>query len=343
MKYTLKDIAEKCGVSQSTVSLVLNGKPGISENTRKRVLEVAENFNIKLEKSILNGFNKGTIAFLKIARHGHTVNPDHDVFIASYIEGLSLEARANNYVLEVIPLFNKEMDMAQIIKSLNHETFVGFVILGTELSYEDFTVLKSLKLPIVILDSYHEIMDFDFVDMDNFNSVYQIIENLINNGHQKIGFLRSNTEVQNFRLREKAFKEVLDYFKISKENQFIYTVESTFNGAYQDVLKILENKNTDLPTAIFAINDVVAYGCIKALKEKKIKIPNDISIIGFDDLPMSAMSDPPLTSMSVNKIRMGQTAIQLLISRIKLCGRKPSEKILIGGNLKTRKSVKSIK
>ncbi|MFA7539807.1 MAG: substrate-binding domain-containing protein, partial [Sphaerochaetaceae bacterium] len=267
--------------------------------------------------------------------------PDHDVFIASYIEGLSLEARAHNYVLEVIPLFNKDMDMAQIVKSLNHENFVGFVVLGTELNYADFSVLKSLKLPIVILDSYYEIMDFDFVDMDNFNSVYQIVENLLNRGHKKIGFLRSNTDVQNFRLREKAFQEVLEHFKIPKEDQYIYTVEATFNGAYLDTLKILDKK-TELPTAIFAINDIVAYGCIKALKEKEIKIPDDISIIGFDDLPMSAMSDPPLTSMAVNKIRMGQTAIRLLISRIKLKGKKPSEKILIGRSLVTRKSVKPI-
>jgi len=97
-----------------------------------------------------------------------------------------------------------------------------------------------------------------------------------------------------------------------------------------------------LPTAFFSSNDIIAYGCIKALKEKNYRIPEDVSIIGFDDLPMSALMDPSLTTINVSKMRMGEASMNLIINRIEKNNSKPSEKIVIGGKLVVRNSVKNM-
>ena len=107
------------------------------------------------------------------------------------------------------------------------------------------------------------------------------------------------------------------------------------------MLQILK-KGTELPTALFSSNDLIAYACIKALKEMGVRIPEDVSIIGFDDLPMSSMMDPPLTTMKVSQRQMGQMAIQLLLGRINHTLKAPTIKVNIGGQLICRNSVKKL-
>ncbi|MBN1838343.1 MAG: LacI family DNA-binding transcriptional regulator [Spirochaetales bacterium] len=337
MKIRIKDIARRANVSIATVSLVLNGKPGVSQPTRQKILKIARELRDELPGTMYGRkVPKGTIKFLKIARHGHTINRDHDVFIADYIEGLSREAQANAYNLEIIPFTTEHVDT--IVESMRKAHGIGLVVLATELSYENVLAFARLDCPVIVIDSYYEFVDLDFVDMNNADSVFQIITNLVRNGHREIGFLRSPIEVQNFRLREAAYESSLAYYGIPREERFIFSVDSTFDGAYRDTLALLE-REVDLPTALFASNDIMAYGCMKALKESGLRIPQDISLIGFDDLPMSAMMDPPLTSMLVNKRRIGETAMKLMMSRLESDPQMPAMKVLIGGELMVRQSV----
>ncbi|MBN1838234.1 MAG: LacI family DNA-binding transcriptional regulator [Spirochaetales bacterium] len=337
MKVRIKDIAGRANVSIATVSLVLNGKPGVSSPTRQKILKIARELRDEQPGTMYGRkVPKGTIKFLKIGRHGHTVNRDHDVFIADYVEGLSREAQASGYNLEIIPFITERVDT--IVESMRKAHGIGLVVLATELSYQNLLAFAELDCPVIVIDSYYEFVDLDFVDMDNADSVFQIVSNLVQNGHRDIGFLRSPIEVQNFRLREAAFVASLSHYGIPRQDRFIFSVDSTFDGAYHDTLALLENQ-TELPTALFASNDIMAYGCIKALKERGLRIPQDISIIGFDDLPMSAMMDPPLTTMLVNKRRIGETAMKLMISRLETDPQMPAMKVLIGGELVIRQSV----
>ncbi len=339
MGVKIKEIASAAGVSVATVSLVLNNKPGISETTRQKVLSIA---NSLYEKSDNNNFlkvSKGSIRFLKIIKHGHVLNRDHDVFISSYIDGLELETRKNGYKLE-INTFNSP-DYHVMIDQIEGSSIDGLIVLGTELNEKDLGVFESVSIPIVIIDTCFDFQKFDFVDMDNASAVFQIINHFAESGHREIGHITSHTDCRNFELRRISFKNAIKYFKLRYNEKYIYSVDSTFNGAYNDMLRIIK-KGVKLPTALFSANDIMAYGCIKAFKETGLKIPDDISIIGFDDLPMSALMDPPLTTMRVSKRQIGKIAAQLIINRINKTFSAPTIKTTVGGKMILRKSVKNI-
>ncbi len=342
MKIKISDIARKANVSNTTVSLVLNNRLGVGHTTRKKVLEIAKDIGYEISKTEakINFTKKGIIKFYKISKHGHTVNRDHDVFIADYIFGLNQEARRRDYVLEV-SYMEKIKSVKEIIKSIDVKRNRGIIILGTELDYDDIQLFTSVNIPLGFIDTYYESIGYDFVDMNNTSAVFKIVKHLSQSGHKKIGFINANTEVRNFRLRETALKKAFDFFNINYNREFVYSVDSTFTGSYNDMLKILQ-KTDKLPTALFSSNDIIAYGCIKALKEKNYLIPEDISIIGFDDLPMSSLMDPPLTTINVSKKRIGEVSMNLMINRIQQNNLTQSEKVLVGGKLIVRNSVKNI-
>lgn len=342
MNVRIKDIAKKANVSIATVSLVLNNKPGVNEETRKRVLRIAEEINYPIQKSkFFPQTKRGTIRFLKIIKHGHILNRDHDVFIADYIRGLDQETRSLGYSLE-INVFNTS-SIRELANSFNDTEFNGLVVLGTELNEDDIKQFQDIiHKPIVFIDTIYDFIPFDFVDMNNSESVFRAITILIKNNHKEIGFITSSVEAQNFRLREKAFRDVLNYYKIPVNENYIFAVDSTYQGAYRDMRKILES-GEKLPPGIFAINDIIAYGCIKAIKEKGYVIPKDVSIVGFDDLPMSSVIEPPLTTIKVSKRRIGQMAIRLLYERIKSNNTFPPVKLTISGEMIERESVKKLK
>jgi len=342
MKIKITDIAKKANVSNTTVSLVLNNKPGVGSAKRRKILEIAKDLGYKTSKNGKNEYqnNKGIIKFYKISKHAHTVNRDHDVFLADYIIGLNQEAKRRNYVLEISDKVKIE-SMKDIINSNDVNRVSGIIVLGTELNYSDIEFFKSVNIPLGFIDTFFDFSDFDFVDMNNTSAVFKIIKYLVDSGHKNIGFIKANTDVRNFKLREVAFKEALEFLNIKYSEKYIYSVDSTFTGSYNDMINIIQ-KNAKFPTALFSSNDIIAYGCIKALREYNYRIPEDISIIGFDDLPMSTLMDPSLTTYNVSKKHMGEASMNLMINRIEKNNLIPSKKVLIGGQLITRNSVKNI-
>lgn len=338
MSVRIKDIAKKANVSPATVSLVLNNKEGVGKKTRDTILELLKTMDYQgpATRQPL-GTNAESICFLHIARHGHTVNRDHDVFIADYIEGMSQEAKEKKFSLNINTIKSASID--EIIETTKNSDCVGTIVLGTELSYEDVKAFLNAKKPIVFIDNYYKYLNFDFIDMNNEDSVGKIIQNLVDNGHTRIGMIKSCLSTSNFKLRENAFYSSLKHHRLKLNKKFIYTVDSTFQGAYHDIKNILETES-NLPTAFFCSNDIIACGCLKGLTEKGYRIPEDVSLIGFDNLPISAMTTPGLTTIDICKVRMGRMAVQLLSDRIKNKKSEPPVKILIGGKLIQRNSVK---
>lgn len=340
MNIKIKDIAAIARVSPATVSLALNDKPGISKTTRKKILEIARTLrDERNKKQTLTQVTRGAIRFLKIVKHGQILNRDHEVFIARYIDGLEQEARQSGYNLEINTFHTS--DIRETIAHIKDAAIDGLIVLGTELSEQDLEPFEHIDFPIGFIDTQFHYKRFDFIDMDNTQAMFQIVKHLIEQNHRKIGMIRSTGEARNFELRYLGFQEALKYFSIPYENKYIYPVRSTFDGAYQDMLQLLK-KGVQLPTALFSSNDLIAYGCIKAFKEIGVTVPEDLSIIGFDDLPMSAMMEPLLTTMKVSQRQIGQMAIRLLMGRIQGTYNAPTVKVNIGGELIYRKSVKKL-
>lgn len=335
----IKDIAKRAEVSEATVSLVLNQKPGVSTLTRERVLKLARDMDYGAAQREVLSTRTGTIRFLKIATHGHTVNRDHNVFIADYIDGLTRGARMLGYNLEISAFRGSSVE--EVIASVQSSSLKGAIVLGTELSAEDVRAFDKLQLPVVFLDTYYDFLPVDFVDMNNNDAVHDIIVHLVENGHSHVGFVRSSVNTHNFMLRDEGFYQTIGELGISIPGRDVFNVDSTFDGAYHDMLGFIEGR-TEMPSAIFCTNDIIAYGTIKALRERGWVVPDDVSVVGFDDLPLSAVMDPPLTTMQVSKKKMGEMAVQLMSMRIEDEENRPPIKIQISGELIVRSSVRDL-
>jgi LacI family transcriptional regulator len=280
----------------------------------------------------------GTLRFLKIAKHGHTVNRDHNTFISDYIDGMSREASASGYKLEIVSFEGEPVQ--SIVTSLAGTQVDGLIVLGTELTEQDIRLLKTLPTPLVVIDSFFDVLDCNFVNMNNKDAVFKIIGYFVERGFKNIGFIASNVQTVNFQLRKEAFVEGMKAFGLAFSTRDIVTVDSTFEGAYQDMLAKLNN-GLVVPECYFCTNDIITYGCIKALRECNVRIPQDVSVIGFDNLPMSATMDPALTTIDVSKTKIGYLAIRLLDELINAQEKQPPVKILVGANLVARDSVAS--
>ncbi|MDD3942110.1 MAG: LacI family DNA-binding transcriptional regulator [Sphaerochaetaceae bacterium] len=344
MKVTIKDIAAKAGVSVSAVSFALNDKPGVSKATQERVRRVAAELGYIQPPSRHTSVPEqggAVVKVLKILRHGHTINASHNFFIDAYLEGINEIAHQQGITIE-IGTFGSNTKMSRIVEMMqSYSPTLGYLILGTELSEEDMHQILSTQNNVVFMDTYVDYIPAHFVDMNNTDTVYQAINHLRQYGHKKIGMIKSSVSTKNFSLRERAFHQVMHDFGLEVDPSFIVDVDSTFDGAYRDMLRHMEG-NPGLPTAFFATNDIMALGCMKAFHEKGLSIPDDLSLVGFDNLPMSEMSSPPLTTIDVFKHKIAQYALNILLTGH---GNKPcttSVKTLIDGRLISRSSVRRI-
>ena len=338
MGIRIKDIASAVGVSPATVSLVLNNKPGVGDDMRQKIISVSRQLGYRGPKSAAQASSPTeTVCLLHIARHGHTVNRDHDVFIADYIEGLGQGSKQHGLSLEIVTF--RATPIERIIEAARAHPAAGFVVLGTELTTADVEAFAGVRKPLVFLDTYLDLVPFDFVDMNNADSVFTVVSHLHARGHRRIGFVKGAVETRNLRLREEGFFASLARLGLPREERWTFTVDQTFHGAHDDMRDLLA-RGAQLPTALFCANDIIACGCLRAFKEAGLRIPDDLSLVGFDDLPLSAVVDPPLTTVQVSKALIGRMAMQLLATRLRADAELPSVKVLIGGRLVERQSVR---
>jgi LacI family transcriptional regulator len=340
MAPTIKQIAELARVSPATVSLALNNKPGVSPTTRERILTIAESLQNSNGASSFNALIKGSVRFLKVVKHSHIVNRDHDVFIAAYIEGMDKEARRHGYNLEITSITWDQI--GDFVSHLNSSSSKGLIVLGTELNTRDIESLQGVNVPIVVIDTTFDFIPLDFVDMNNTEALFQIVRYFMENNHRDIGLIwGEEVEARNFELRRTAFEQALKHFGLPFNPRNVITVDSTFTGAYEGVVGMLK-RGMHLPTALVSANDLIASACLKAFKETGLRVPEDVSIIGFDNLPMCEMLDPPLTTMRVSKQQIGETAMELLVGRVNHRLGAPTLKVSVGGQLVVRKSVRCL-
>jgi len=337
MAIRIKDIAQKANVSLSTVSLALNNKIGVKKATRRKIFDIAENLGYEFtQRNLVAPVDRGTIQFVQIVQHGHTLNQDHKVFISDYIDGILLGTKNLPYKVEIKSFHSTPIPQIKAwFKGQTHLS--GVIILGTELSHDDILEFMDFPIPAVFMDTFFDYIPLDFVDMNNTDSVFLVLKHLVEKGHDEIGIVRSSVQTRNFWLRDKAFREVLGYLGKNRDEKFIFDVDSTIEGAYSDMKRILD-KGAKLPSALFCINDAIAFGILKALREKGNRVPEEVSIIGFDDLPASKLLVPPLSSMVVSKREIGRVALNRLNARIRNPNLPPA-KIVVGGQLIERASV----
>ncbi len=339
MAISSKELAAILGVSPSAISIALNHKEGISPDTRERILKAAKEYGIHKSDKPSTGKTRSLFINLVIFKKHGMVYGDTP-FFSAVIEGISKQVKKVGYSLLVTYLYGNQ-DRKEQLRSLNLSECAGLILLATEMSEEDIKWFSSANRSVVVLDSYFENYNLDCIVIDNIQGAYLATSHLIDHGHSRIGHLASSVEINNFKERHEGFVKAVN--RSSKTCDSIYNtirLRPTTEGAYEDMKAFLE-KRPNLPTAFFADNDIIAISCMRALKEAGYKIPQDISIVGFDDTPMAYVTSPKLTTIRVAKEMLGIRAVIRLIEKIN-DPNDASFKIALNTTLEIRESVASI-
>lgn len=336
MKTIMQDIAKIAGVSPGTVSNALNDRKGVGKDTKEKIIKIADEIGYFRNSKKLEG---RVIRLIKYKKNGHVVADTP--FFSSLIEACEKECRKNGYELLISQVVYGEHTKEDVYKIVNHHKIDGILLVATEMDESDFKYFDGIEIPIVVIDSYFKEVNYDYVAINNTKGAYSATKYLIDNGHENIGVLGSNIEIKNFKYRFEAYKKTLETFNLEfNESNNVY-VDPTIEGAYNDFKAYLEKNRNDLPTAFFVLNDIIALGAIKAMNEEGINVPNDVSLVGFDDIPFSSYSNPGVTTVRVHTKTMGKTAVKRLIESIEN-DIEITLKIEVNTELIERESVKSL-
>lgn len=307
MKVNIKLISELSGYSPATVSNALNNKRGVSRETSEKILKIAEEYGYS---------SNSKISSVKlVAYKDQSSTAAETPYFTELMEGIDEECRKYGYTLELCNLNKNSGDYEIRLQEILTEPNTAIILLATELSEQESARFLNAKAPLVVVDALFEANDFDTVASDNSESVYKAVNYLLNNGHTHIGYIRSKTRVCNFTQREIGFKRALAAGGAPIDLRFIFEVTPTLDNAFRDMETYI-NENRAMPTAFFADNDVIAIGAMKALIKHGYKIPEDISVIGFGNLPFCRISSPELTTISVNQRFMGKAAVVRIFQKI---------------------------
>ena len=330
---TIKDV-----VSIATVSLVINNHGRISQETRKKVLKTIKNLNYHPSRSArgLVSRKTGNIGFILTEEHFLRGEP----FYSKIFLGVEFEARIHDYYILLATVSSSFSKGDSLPRFITERNFDGIIIAG-KISRDLINSILKYDMPLVFVDYSLMNGDYPTILTDNIKGGVLATNYLIENGHKNIAFIGGEISHPSIMERLQGYKLALESAKLKSNDQVVITNDdylSRQNGC--SAAEILLNRRKDV-TAIFAANDTTAIGVMQCLNNKGIKVPDDISVIGFDDVQADLLLDPPLTTISVPKLDMGTEAIQLLLGIINKENIK-ARKILVPVKLIIRESTKNV-
>lgn len=317
MGVKVKDLAKMLNLSPSTVSLVLNNRPGISEATRNRVKDAVRELGYEELLTVQDTEEKKTILFAVYRKHGETVSGTSyfSQLFSEIIEGVEYQARAKGFDLMIS--YMDKLDFRQEAARIRGTQAEGIVLLATEMEEDQIKEFLDIPTPVVILDNYIEQQSYDCVTMNNELGVYEAVSYLASCGHTDIGYLHIVCNANNFMERYYGYMRAMERLHLPVRRENVFEIETTGGDAVYEELKRKLSMRNELPTAFFADNDIVAICAIRVFRELGYRIPEDVSIIGFDNMALSEMMDPPLTTIQIPKRTMGMAAVNAIIERMR--------------------------
>lgn len=302
---TIKELAKLAGVSPATVSLALNGKKGVGEEKRQEILRLANEKQYSHAKKASQ--KNRNILFIKYSRLG-SIYEENIPFITTVMDAAEKECHRRGYNLIIM---NWIGNLQEAFKSVDYRSFFGVLILGTEISEEDYPILDMLPLPFIVIDNSMPHYYCNTVAIDNRENAFRAVSWFLSQGYTDIGYVQGAQVIQNFKEREEGYRSALLEHDLSVDEEKIFTVPTTTLEAYEVTKKRLE-EGLILPECLFVDNDTMAIGIVKALAESGLHIPEDVSIIAFDDIPFAEVLSPALSTVRVDKRLLGTLAISVL-------------------------------
>ncbi len=330
---TAKIIADMLGISPAAVSFALNNKPGVSEETRKLILEKAHSLGYVMTTKQNSQVVTKTICYLVVVGELTSVL-EHSTFSTLVLQGIEKTAADAGYATTVRYLNISQLQNPQTLEYFSNVD--GVVLLGTDLGEQHRSLLKPLmrtlgSIPLVITDNdvFSDIADT--ICNDNSAAARTAIQHLVQRGCKTIGYIRSRRRIPSLDARERGTIRTLSELNLTPHTIWNISVES--DKAYNDILQLLET-NPKLPDGFFVENDVMAVATIRAMQTKNIAIPNEVSIVGVDDAPVAEMIIPQLSTIRSHATEMGEWAMRLILVRQQEL-EQPKAKPYIQVNVKT--------
>lgn len=316
-----EDIARLAGVSRSTVSRVINNYPNVPQVTKEKVMKIVEEYNYRPNTfaRTLAGKKSNTIGLFFVITGGkredsHIARND---YFASYLNYLVDVANGKEYYV-LVNTISESSDYEKVNQAFLEKRIDGGVIIGTQTDSLTEIHLDNINAPLVVLDYDVATIESEGIRSDkifiinsgDIEGIDKAVLHLKNKGHKNIGFIKGNKLTRSARVRFDGYKKAMIKHRLNIEERYIIEGEFSVEVAYKNIKKAIKEKC--LPTAYISSNDYMAIEVIKALKEEGLSVPDDIAIIGFDNVHLSEQSEPALTTLGPRFFDMAKKAIEIL-------------------------------
>ncbi|MBB6450015.1 LacI family transcriptional regulator [Geomicrobium halophilum] len=306
MSTSIREVARKAGVSTATVSHVINETRFVAEKTRQRVIDVMT------ELDYTPNFAAKTLRSQKTFTIGLVLPDISNHFFTSVVKGIEQHLDQKGYQL-LVGNTDENVDVEiEKIKTFQAQQVSGIILASSAENYEEIEPYLNQETPTVFIDRIPHGANVDYIAVENEKAVYGAVQRFIDLGHQQIGMITGISKLSSTQERMNGYRRAIEHSQLQLDESLIYTGDSKFEGGYKAAQQLL--KNTGI-TAMFVANNLMTIGAITYLKEQKVKIPEDIAIIGFDDYEWAKITDPPLSVIKQPTEEIGEKAAEILLSR----------------------------
>ncbi len=315
---TVKDVADDAGVSLATVSLVLNGRAGVSAETRQRVQAAIERLGYQ---------RRGQRPAIGLLIERLSVPAYSDPLVGLMIHGVEIEASQRGYH---VLLASVERGSADLPAMVVEQQVGGLVVVGGgDLSDAYIRTLADTGMPLVLVDNYVNGLMLPCVLGDNVTGAYLATRHLIELGHERIALLEGPRKYKTLTERREGYLRAMDEAGLAVDpTLLVQPLHVSPRKGYHEAQQLLALPSRQQPTAIVAISDKTALGALEALKEAGVRVPDDVALVGFDDVSESALVSPSLTTVRLPAREMGEAAVQRLAGLMDGADTTPAKTVL---------------
>lgn len=311
-KMTLEEIGKLAGVSRSHVSRVINNQPDVSDDVRKRVQEIIQQTGY-IPNPAARSLAAHRSGILGLIIPQSVASVFGDPYFSRLTQGITQACYEHHYMLSLF-LFNTKEDERLILPHITQHTFLdGVIVQATTDADPVIPHLHKSSMPFLVIGRLNQMEpDINYIDIDNVSGAYQAVSHLIKLGYRRIAHVAGKLENRPALDRKAGYEQALREHNLPVEKDLIVEGYFTEDGGYSSGMRLLQHK----PDAIFVASDMMAFGVVRAIKESGLVVPNDIAVVGFDDLPPSRHSNPKLTTVRQPILRFGASAVEVLIDII---------------------------
>jgi DNA-binding LacI/PurR family transcriptional regulator len=334
MNITIKEVAKLAGVSPSTVSRVISDSPRISDETKQTVREIMDELGYHPNAIARSLVNKATNT-IGIVMPQSTERAFLNPFFPQALSGVSAAAHEQGYCI-LLSTGKSEKEQLESIQSIVMGGRVdGVIIMYSSVDNEVMDALEKLRTPIVVIGKPLKSKATLYVDNDNVEASFSVTEKLIKNGHKRIAFISGSFRLVVSLDRLDGYMNALKKYEIPFTKEYIVELsEFIKEGAYERTKQLLNLE--ERPTALVVTDDVMAFGAMDAIKESGLRIPKDIEVMSFNNVPSAELTSPSLTSVDIDAFALGYESSKLIIEKIR--GEATRDRVIVPTNIIYRES-----